>query len=232
MIGIIGAMNIEIEGLKARMTEKESQTVSGIEFTSGKLMVRDCVVAVAGVGKVNAAVCTQTMLLRYAPEAVINTGVAGGIGEGVHIGHIVLASSVVQHDMDTSPLGDPKGLISGIGLVHIPASKRLAALLQEAAREMEDTVVHSGVIVTGDQFINDRAVLNRLREEFDGMACEMEGGSIGQVCCLNKVEFAVVRAISDNANDDSHMDYGKFVGIAAEKSIALLCRFLERYTSV
>lgn len=228
MIGIIGAMSVEIEGLNARMEGKESNVISGITFTSGKLMGKDCVTAVAGVGKVNAAVCTQTMLLRYAPTAVINTGVAGGIGEGVHIGHIVLASSVVQHDVDTSPLGDPKGFVSGIDLVHIPTSERLTSLLADAAQDMDDTTVHTGVTVTGDQFINDSKTLNHLKETFGGIACEMEGGSIGQVCYLNGVDFAVVRAISDNANDDSHMDYSKFVGIAAEKSISLLCRFLER----
>ena len=231
MIGIIGAMDVEIEGLNALMQQKECEKISGITFTRGKLMGKDCVTAAAGIGKVNAAVCTQTMILRYAPSAVINSGVAGGIGEGVHIGDIVLAGSVVQHDVDCSPLGDPKGFIPGMDLVHIPASQRLTSLLADAAQNMQETAVHTGVIVTGDQFINDSKTLVQLKETFGGMACEMEGGSIGQVCYLNGVEFAVVRAISDNANDDSHMDYNKFVDIAAEKSIALICRFLENLSA-
>lgn len=227
MLGIIGAMEIEINGLKEKMTDVRTRTISGIPFSTGKLFGVECVAAVCGIGKVNAAMCAQTMILTFQPDYVLNTGVAGGMGKGIRIGDLVVASDVVQHDMDTSAVGDPKGFLSGIDLVHIPCSQRLVDQVLAAADGMEDTQVHTGTIVTGDQFINDRDTLNRLMTEFGGIACEMEGGSIGQVCCANGVAFAVVRAISDNANDDSHIDYPQFVGIAAKKSIQLVSRLAQ-----
>lgn len=230
MIGIIGAMDIEVEGLKQRMENRTTETVGSIEFSTGILHGVECVVARCGIGKVNAAMCAQTMILRYAPSAVINTGVAGGIGEGISIGHIVVAKDVVQHDMDTT-VGeegeDPKGFIPGPDVVYIPCSQELVEAVLRAAKDSDGPVCHVGTIATGDQFIHDQLTLERIKKEFGACACEMEGGSIGQVCYLNRVPFSVIRAISDNANDDSHMDYPEFVGPAAQASIQLLCRLLD-----
>ena len=106
-IGIIGAMDVEVETLRSRMEGATLETVSGMQFAQGRLAGCDAVVAVAGVGKVSAAMCAQTLILRYQPDVVINTGVAGGIGPDLKVLDVVLATAVVQHDMDTSPLGDP-----------------------------------------------------------------------------------------------------------------------------
>lgn len=222
MIGIIGAMTVEADGLKDLMTGVRTEQVGSIQFTIGELKGKSCVVAVCGIGKVNAAMCAQTMILKYAPSVIINTGVAGGIGKNIAIGDIVVAQDVVQHDMDTSGVGDPKGFISGIDLIHIPCSKYLTEKILAAANKMPHVAFHVGTIVTGDQFINDKVVLNGLMHDFGGVACEMEGGAIGQVCYSNHVDFAIVRAISDNANEDAHMDYPKFVAIAAKQSIAFI----------
>lgn len=226
MIGLIGAMTVEMELIKERMTERKEETVSGITFVQGKLEGLDCVAAVSGIGKVNSAMCAQTMILRYQPRLVINTGVAGGMGQGIKIGDVVVADHVVQHDMDTSALGDPKGFISGIDLIQIPCDKALNEKVRLAAQRVAGLVCHQGVIATGDQFVGSREKLNQLMAEFGAVACEMEGGSIGQVCYINKVPFAVVRAISDNANDDAHMDYPKFLKIAVRKSADLLCALM------
>ena len=114
MTGIIGAMKIEVETIKSLMQDKQSEVISGVEYVTGTLHGKKIVTAVCGIGKVAAAMCAQTMILKYAPARIINTGVGGSLSEKLAIGDVAVAESLVQHDMDTSPLGDPVGLISGI----------------------------------------------------------------------------------------------------------------------
>ena len=124
MIGIIGAMEIEVAGITAALTDHKTETLCGVTFHTGKLNGTDVVAAKCGVGKVNAAMCTAAMILSYAPSVVINTGVAGGIGEGVKIGNMVVASHTVQYDYDTTAIGEPKGfvMIGSEGVVQLPTS--------------------------------------------------------------------------------------------------------------
>lgn len=227
MIGLIAAMTIEMEALQALMTETAEETVSGIRFVRGKLCGRDVVTAVCGIGKVAAAMCTQTMILRYSPEAVVNTGVAGSLTAMLSIGDIVVSSGVVQHDMDTSPIGDPIGLISGINLVEIPANEALCAQLTAAAHA-ENLHTLSGLVASGDQFVASSERKEFIVKNFGAIACEMEGAAIGQVCFVNKVPFCVLRAISDSADGSSHMDYPQFAKMAAANSVKLLCAFLAK----
>ena len=124
MTGIIGAMRIEVETIKSLMENKSVETVGGVEYVKGTLHGKDVVIAVCGIGKVAAAMCAQTMILRYAPDRIINTGVGGSLSTKLAIGDIAVAESLVQHDMDTSPLGDPKGLISGINMVYFDANSQ------------------------------------------------------------------------------------------------------------
>ena len=124
LVGIIGAMDLEVQALKGLMDNAVVETISTIDFYKGN--INGVETAVAGVGKVNAAVCSQTMILKYSPDIMINVGVAGGLSDEFKIGDIAVADSVVEHDMDTSPIGDPVGLISGINLVNIPCDKKLA----------------------------------------------------------------------------------------------------------
>ena len=226
MLGIIGAMDEEVAMIKAQLTDVQVETRAAMDFYKGKLEGKEVVVVRSGIGKVNAAMCAQTMILRYHPRLIINTGVAGGMGKGIKISDIVVADSVVQHDMDTSDLGDPKGFISGIDRIQIPCDEELNDKVRAAAGAVEGLACHQGIIATGDQFVGSKDKLNRLMEEFGAVACEMEGGSIGQVCYINKVPFTVVRAISDNANDDAHMDYPKFLKIAVKKSFELLTELM------
>jgi adenosylhomocysteine nucleosidase len=229
IVGIIGAMRAEVEEILAGMTEESCHTISGIAYHTGKIDGIDCVVAQCGVGKVAAAVCAQTMILRYAPSAVVNVGVAGGIGPGVHIGDIVVSSGLVQHDMDTSAVGDEKGLISGLNLVVIPATKTLAEKTALAAGHLCGREhVHTGIIATGDQFINDGARLKQIRAEFGACACEMEGGSIAQVCYLNGVDFVVIRAVSDNADETAAVSYGEFLQKSAHTAAELIFSLLPQ----
>lgn len=226
-LGIIAAMEAEAEPLIAEMTEKQEETVSGITFTKGKLYGHTVVVAVCGIGKVFAALCAQSMILRFAPALIINTGVAGSLSTALKIGDLAIGEKVVQHDMDTSPLGDPKGLISGINEIYLPCDKTLVEKLVAAAEKI-GVAAKTGIIASGDQFVDDPARKQVIRDAFGAIACEMEGAAIGQVCFVNKVPFAVVRAISDDAAGQASMEYPKFVELAAGRSVALLCSMIER----
>ncbi len=226
-LGIIAAMEIEAKPLIANMTDTASETVSGITFTKGNLNGHAVVVAVCGVGKVFAALCAQTMILNYAPARIINTGVAGSLTAKLKIGDLALAEKVAQHDMDTSPLGDPVGLLSGINEVYLSADPDTVTLLCAAAKEIGINTL-CGTIASGDQFVSSTDKKTWIADTFGAIACEMEGAAIGQVCYVNKVPFAVVRAISDDASGEAQMDYPQFSTMAAKNSVALICRMAER----
>lgn len=226
-LGIIAAMDKEATPLIAQMKDTRNETVSGIAFTVGTLRGHSAVVAVCGIGKVFAAMCAQTMILKYAPIRVINTGVAGSLSTNLKICDLAIAEKVVQHDMDTSALGDPKGLISGINEVYLPADPALGQLLLDAATDLNFNA-RLGVIASGDQFVSDDTRKAFIADTFSGIACEMEGAAIGQVCFVNKVPFGIIRAISDDASGEAQMDYPQFAALAAERSVALLCRMAER----
>ena len=225
MIGIIGAMDIEVEGLISAMSDKEERKISGIVFHSGKIGGKECVVAKCGVGKVNAAVCTQTMILEYKPKCIINTGIGGAASFETKIGDVVIATAVVQHDMDTTALGDAPAML----FLHngeydkIPCDKALSEKIISACIEPK-----LGIAATGDRFIagNDERI--KLNSSFGAVVCEMEGGSIGQVCFINDVPFTILRSISDSMSDeDDSVEYMTFCKSSAEKSVAVLKKFLS-----
>jgi adenosylhomocysteine nucleosidase len=226
LIGIIGAMSVEIEDLRQALLDAKEEIISGMTFYTGKLNGKNVVLALSGVGKVNAAMCAQTMILRYAPSAILNTGVAGGLQKGVRVGDIVIADAVVQYDVDTSAIGDPIGFVSGVNRIDFPSDKSVADRLHRAAEALADTNVHRGIIATGDRFISSSCEAAVIRERFLAVANEMEGGSIGQVCYINEIPFCVVRAISDSEDDSSHLEYVQFVEIAAKKSKAIVLGYL------
>lgn len=231
-IGIIGAMEVEVNSIIAKLAGDESATVAGLVFHSGELEGVPVVVAQCGPGKVNAAVCAQIMILNYSPRLVINTGVAGGVG--VKIGDLVAASACVQHDFDTTALGDKLGTLfirhketETENILEVPCDRGAAGTLLEEARGIYGGA-HSGVIATGDIFVADKEKNRWLGEEFGAMAVEMEGGSIAQVCYMNGVPCAVLRAISDSANNDSPVDFPAFARETAEKSAQLLIRAVKK----
>ena len=226
LIGIIGAMEIEVNVLKNLMDEAKIEVVSSIEFYRGKINGTDTVVAVAGVGKVNAAVCAEAMILKYAPTCIINVGVAGGLSDDLKIGDIAVATAVAEHDMDTSPIGDPKGFITGINTVYMNTDKRVSDMMYNAVVK-NGLNVKRGVIASGDQFIASDAQRRFIINEFNAIAAEMEGASIGHVCTMNKVPFAVLRAISDSADSSSDMDFPTFAKMAAENSVKIILEFLK-----
>ena len=165
MIGIIGAMGIEIRALADLLEDKKSKTFSGVEYMSGKIYGKDVVLAVCGIGKVFAAICAQTMILKYNPDVIINTGVAGTLSDKLSIGDIAIADSVVQHDMDTSPLGDPVGLLSGINIVKIPADKDTVTKIESCVKETGANY-EIGTIASGDQFVSSAEKKQFIIENF------------------------------------------------------------------
>lgn len=227
MIGIIGAMEIEVNHFKEQMKNIKSEIISGTEFVSGELWGKETVVAVSGVGKVNAAICTQAMCLRFSPDFIINSGVAGGLEKSLNICDVVVATAVIQHDMDTTPLGDPIGLISGLNLVEIPCNAVLSEKLSLASQEVGIHTIN-GKIVSGDQFINSAEKKTWLVDTFDASACEMEAAAIGHVAYKNNVPFCILRSISDNADGSSHISYSDFVAAAAKNLYTVMSKFFDK----
>ena len=223
--GIIGAMRVEVDALKEKMEIAATETVSGVEFVRGTLGGHPVVVAQCGVGKVFAAICAQTMILRYGVDRIINTGVGGSLCRDLGVLDIAVADAVVQHDMDTSPLGDPVGLISGICVVKIQTCKSLADRIEAAARAMGKNVVR-GVIASGDQFINSAEKKSWIASTFGAISCEMEGAAIGHVCYVNGVDFAVIRSISDNASGEADIEFPEMARRAAAQAQELILRVL------
>ena len=227
MIGLIGAMAVEVEGLMARMENRAERRIGMDTCVSGKLFGQDAVLAVCGPGTVNAALCAQSMILAYHPEWVLNLGVAGAGDEDVSIGDMVIATCAVQHDSDTSPLGDPVGLVSKVNLVEFPCDEGLGSRLERAARRLDGVRVHRGVIATGDQFIHKGDVRRRIHDLFGAKAVEMEGAAVAHACYVHGVPCGVLRSISDKANGQSDMDYPTFVRMAAAHSQRVVQRLLE-----
>ncbi len=228
-IGIIGAMKIEIEALCAAMEDATVEMVGGIAFTVGSLRGHRVVAAVCGVGKVFAAMCAQTMILTYAPAVVINTGVAGTLTDRLSIGQVALADRLVQHDMDTSAVGDPVGMISGINVIYLPTDPAVTDALA-ACVAAEGVPALRGTIASGDQFVHTAAQKQRISSTFENtIACEMEGAAIGHVCFVNHTPCAILRAISDGGNEQVNMDYPTFLAKAAATATAVMLRFVETW---
>ncbi|MBQ4070848.1 MAG: 5'-methylthioadenosine/adenosylhomocysteine nucleosidase [Clostridia bacterium] len=227
-IGIIGAMDPEVEGLIARLDNRTEEVVAGIKFHTGTIFSKPVVIARCGVGKVFASMCATAMIIRYQPILVVNTGVGGALSESLACADTVVATRLVQHDMDTSPLGDPVGLISGINRVFFDTDERASNIVVEAA-ESFGIPVRRGIVATGDRFVADSETRERLRTLFGADVCEMEGGAIAQAAFVSGTPFAVVRAISDSANGSSVLDYPAFLKIAAASSERLTLALIEKY---
>ena len=230
MLGIIGAMDKEIQDLLQDMTDIQEQQTGFARYYVGTLHGLRLCLARCGIGKVHAALCCQGMLFQH-PEikAMLNIGVAGALRPSLNIGDIVIARSAVQHDMDTTPIGDPLGLISGPNIVHIPCDEELAALLQTAAEEA-NLRTERAAVATGDQFIVGTEKKNFLSDTFDAAACDMEGGAIAQCCYEMNVPYAAIRAISDTRDGDGR-EYMEKALIACGQEQKLVRHFLPLYAA-
>ena len=227
-IGIIGAMDEEVSLIKESASARLAETVAGMEFFTGELGDTPVVIVKCGIGKVNAGICTQILISRFQPAAIINTGVAGSLNADIDIGDIVVSTEAVQHDFNVSEIGVARGEIPPTGRVAFPADSSLCRMATEAVHQVSPEIhVFEGRICSGDQFISSAEKKSFITSEFGSLACEMEGASIAQVCVANGVPFGVIRAISDSADESSHMDFGEFCIKAADNSAEVVKVFLS-----
>ena len=224
-LGIIGAMQMEIENLKPSIKNPTLETISGATFIKGQINGIDVVAAVSGIGKVFAAVCTEIMILHFGVDHIINIGVAGTLVRDLKVLDVAVAESAVQHDMNTSAIGDPVGLVSGINVINFEADKKLREAVT-AVLDEKGIYYQTGVIASGDLFVDTDKQRQTIRQRFNAIAADMEGGSIAHVCYVNNVPFTLIRSISDA--DGSAMDYNTFAGKAAEQSISIVLDVISK----
>ena len=228
-IGIIGAMEVEVAILKEKMEDVRIIKKASMDFYEGILAGKKVVVVRSGIGKVNAGICAQILADVFSVDAIINTGIAGSLNKNINIGDIVLSTDVVQHDMDATGFGYSKGQIPQMPVFFFNADDNLRRLAAEVCKEVNpDIQVFEGRIASGDQFVCDQDVKNRIVSEFSAYATEMEGAAIGQAAYLNEIPFLVVRAISDKADGSAQMDYSEFEKAAVDHSVRLTLNMLAR----
>ena len=222
-IGIIGAMELEVESLKSEMSVSRIEKKTGMDFYEGTLNGTSVVVVQCGIGKVNAALCVQLLADLFQVTHIINTGVAGSLNAKLDIGDILISVDALQHDMDVTIFGYQPGEVPQMGFREFKADERMAELAKAACEKVNpDIHVIPGRVVSGDQFISSKEVKQRLIQQFAGDCAEMEGAAIAHGAYLNGIPFVIIRAISDKADDSSEMDYPTFEAAAAKHSAALV----------
>lgn len=232
MIGIICAMQIEADGIIALCENVKTATHAKMKFTLGTLHGRDVCVVVCGVGKVNAAMCALMLIEKYKPDLVLNSGVAGSLSPIVGIGDIVVATKSVEHDMNGTALGDKQGEITfpDGNMMFFECDKQASTLLAAICKEIPDTKVAQGIIASGDIFVSDRKQRFKINDRFGALACEMEGAAIGHVCVRCEVPYGIIRAISDDLDENKGMDFVKFCDLASKKTVAAVSGFVKAYS--
>lgn len=227
-IGIIGAMDEEVNQLKNRMSEVLVIKKAAMEFCSGKLYGKNVVIVRSGIGKVNAAVCTQILIDDFSVGHIINTGIAGSLNADINIGDMVISTDALQHDVDATNFGYAYGVIPRMEQSIFPADMTLAKKAKEICEKVNPEIgVFLGRIVSGDQFIAEKEKKEWIEQQFQGYCTEMEGAAIAQTAYLNGIPFLIIRAISDKADDSASMDYPEFEAKAIEHGVKLLVSLIE-----
>ena len=226
--GIIGAMDVEVDLLKASAKIESIEKIADMEFCKGTLGGRDVIIVKCGIGKVNAGICAQILITRFKAAHIINTGIAGSLNPELNIGDVVIARDCVQHDYDVSYLNFAKGEIPYTGKFAFESDSELCKkALQAAKKAAPDKNIIEGRICTGDQFISTKAQKDLITSTFGGDCCEMESGAIAQVCYLNKVPFVIIRTISDKADSQETIDFHEFEEVTARLSASIVKLMLE-----
>jgi adenosylhomocysteine nucleosidase len=222
-IGIIGAMSSEIELLKNSMKITETTEMSGMIFYEGTLSNKNIVLVKSGVGKVNAAICAQTLICIFKVDAIINTGVAGALSNKLNIGDIVVSIDAIQYDMNVTALGYAIGVIPDMDNPKFEGDKYLIEAAIKSNNELGDSVqVYEGRVMTADLFLANEEKKQELVNNFNGWCAEMEGAAIAHACYVNHTPFLIIRSISDKADNSAHMNYPEFEKKAAAHSSKML----------
>lgn len=227
-LGIIGAEQQEIDLLLEHLLLEKTVKKAGLSFFCGTIDSYPVVIVKAGIGKVNAAACTQMLIDLFDVKMIVNTGAAGSLDSRINIGDIVVSTEVIQHDLDVTDLGYKPGDVPGTGKV-FTSDKLLHDLAVSCSHETNpDVTVYEGLILTGDQFISGQEKKNWLIDTFHGLCAEMEGGAIAHVASLNEVPFLIIRSISDKADGSATMDYTQFSKMASYHSARLVEALIEK----
>ena len=228
-IGIIGAMELEVTELKAKMNTTNIVKKAGMEFFEGTLNDANVVIVRSGIGKVNAALCVQILADVFQVTHIINTGVAGSLNAKLDIGDILVSKDALHHDMYVTIFGYQLGEVPQMGFREFSADETLISLAMESCRKVNpDINVMEGRVVSGDQFISSKEVKDHLIKDFQGDCAEMEGAAIAHGAYLNQIPFVIIRAISDKADDSAEMDYPTFEKAAAIHSAKLVEDMVQR----
>lgn len=228
-IGIIGAMSVEVEALKAEMQDRSEKKAGGLTFNQGKLKGIDVVVVQSGVGKVNAALCAQRLILEFGVSHVINTGIAGAMASGLGVLDFVASTGALYHDMDATGFGYKITQIPQMDTSLFPADSKMVKAAQDAFNKMEIAKGHkilAGLVASGDQFISDRAKKEKIKSDCNPACVEMEGAAIAHACYLNKTPFVIIRCMSDMADDKGESTYDFNEKTAATLSAGLVMEML------
>lgn len=226
MLGIIGAMDIEINAIQKRISNPVETRYANTDFVCGNIDDVMICAAVCNPGKVNAAICAQAMIDKFGADKIINLGVGCSLSQEVAVKNIVVADSVCEYDIDISALGEPLGYINGLNAIMLETDKELSDRLARIAINSGEKI-HRGAIASGDTFIASAELKRKIAESFGAICGEMEGGAIGHTCAANGIPFAVIRSISDGGDESAALDYPTFKKIAAEKSTAIMLKFIE-----
>ena len=229
MLGIIGAMEEEVEIFLKEMKDYKETNKAGMAFYSGTLGEKEVIIVKSGIGKVNAGLCTQILVDVFDVKKVINTGIAGSLDARIDIGDIVISTEALQHDVDATQFGYPLGQIPRMEKLAFPADETMVKIAKEACEKVNPEIsVFTGRVVTGDQFVASKEVKDHIKTNFDGLCTEMEGAAIAQAAYLNNIPFVIIRAISDKADDSAQMDYPTFERQAIIHSVRLTEEMIRR----
>lgn len=225
--GIICAMEEEIKSLVAQLEDKKQDTIGGIDFYSGTINGKEVVLTRSGIGKVQAGVTTGLLIANYKVDAVINSGSAGGIGEGLRVGDVVLSTGAAYHDADATAFGYKPGQLPQQPQIYT-ADEDLLEAISKAAKE-SNLVAKEGLIVTGDQFVSSSEKIAAIKEIYpEALSCEMEGAAIAQVAYQFSVPFLIIRAMSDVGDEDAGQSFDEFIIEAGKKSANMILNFLKK----
>ena len=227
IVGIIGAMPSEIELIKEKMEIVSTKRVLESDFYVGKMHQKSVVVVCSGVGKVNAAICTQVLIDLFGADYVIDIGVAGAIDADLNIGDVVISTDFVQHDMDVTGLGYEHGVIPGMEISFFPSDEELIALAQASAAKLEIPHI-TARIASGDKFISDGETKAKIRSRFGAACVEMEGAAIAQTCYLNLIPVVAIRSISDKADDGAGVSFRQSLDEAIANATTLVSDVVEQ----
>ncbi len=215
--GIIGAMAVEVAALKENMQEMTTTQKAGMEFYEGKLEGVNTVVVQCGVGKINAAMCTQILIDCFHVTHVVNTGIAGSLSAQLDICDLVISRDAIHHDFDLRFWDRPIGQVPGMDVIAFPADERMMDMAFAAAESIAPGHTKIGRVASGDQFICSKEQKERIIADTEGICAEMEGASIAHTAYRNGIPFVIIRAISDKADGSAEMDYPTFEALAADR---------------